>query len=299
MAIFGALAPILIPAAIGAVTSAAFGRDPIKGAVFGGVSGGLLNAAGGAGGLFDLGSGLGKSAVTNGVTSAGTAFGANQAPQALVSGVGSGATSGGATSILGSTTGNAIPAYDMGMQGVNANIGGFTAPVQSSQVLSNNIQPIRNSAGEIIGPDMSRTQQFIDTTPSSTNANFGTVDPNTLDYTQGQRVQDKFGYSDGVANKANLEIGPDMSQVTKPDVRDLSKAGGYEKPLYERAYDSIIGAVKKDPLGTLGTGALVATSLNPRRPTPQVSGGGGSITKGTPPQDVGQILKVRRPTRFA
>jgi len=52
-------------------------------------------------------------------------------------------------------------------------------------------------------------------------------------------------------------------------------------------------------LGTLGTGALVATSLNPKRPQPPITGSGGSITKGTPPQDVGQILKVRRPTRFA
>lgn len=299
MAIFGALAPILIPAAIGAVTSAAFGRNPLQGAVMGGVSGGLLNYAGGAGGLFNLGSEVGKSAVTNGVTSAGTAFGANQAPLAVASGVGSGTTAGGATSILGSKTGNIIPSYDMGMQGVNANIGGFTAPVQSSQVLANEITPIRNSAGEIIGPDMSARQTFIDTTPSATNANFGTVDPNTLDYTQGQRVQDKFGYSNGVANKSNLEIGPKMDEVIKPDARDLSKAGGYEKPLYERAYDSIIGAVKKDPLGTLGTGALLASSLNPRRPQTAVTSSGGSVVKGTPPPEVGQILKVRRPTRFA
>ena len=288
----------IIPAAVGALTSAAMGKDPIQGAVVGGVSGGLLGGM--EGNLFNLGSSTATSTGTGAVTSAGTAFGANQAPLALASGVGSGAATGGTTSLLGSTTGNAIPAYDMGMQGVNANIGGFTAPVQSSQVLANEITPIRNSAGEIIGPDMSARQTFIDTTPSATNANFGTVDPNTLDYTQGQRVQDKFGYADGVANKANLEIGPDMSAVTKPEARDLSKAGGYEKPLYERAYDSIIGAVKKDPLGTLGTGALIASSLNPRRPTPQVSGRSvGSITKGTPPQTAGTPLKVRRPTRFA
>ena len=288
-----ALPAFVIPAALGAFTALAMKKDPVQGAVVGGLTGGLLGGAEGS--LFNLGS----STATTAGTSAGTAFGASQAPQALVSGVGSGATSGGATSILGSTTGNTIPAYDMGMQGVNANIGGFTAPVQSSQVLANEITPIRNSAGEIIGPDMSARQTFIDTTPSATNANFGSVDPNTLDYTQGQRVQDKFGYSNGVANKSNLEIGPKMDEVIKPDARDLSKAGGYEKPLYERAYDSIIGAVNKDPLGTLGTGALLASSLNPKRPQPQISGGGGSITRGTPPQSAGQILKVRRPTRFA
>ena len=291
------MAAPIIGAGIGAVTSLATGRDPLQGALLGGVTGGITGGM--EGNLFNLGSSTATTAGTGAATSAGTAFGASQAPTALASGLGSGAASGGATSILGSTTGNAIPAYDMGMQGVNANIGGFTASADPSRVLANEITPIRNSAGEIIGPDMSARQTFIDTTPSATNANFGTVDPNTLDYTQGQRVQDKFGYSDGVANKSNLEIGPDMSQVIKPEARDLSKAGGYEKPLYERAYDSIIGAVKKDPLGTLGTGALIATSLNPKRPQTPVTGSGGSITKGTPPQQAGQILKVRRPTRFA
>jgi len=297
MAIFGALAPILIPAAIGAVTSAAFGRDPIKGAVFGGATGGLLNAAGGAG-LFNLGSEVGKSAVTNGVTSAGTAFGANQAPLAVASGVGSGTASGGATSLLGSKTGNIIPSYDMGMQGVNANIGGFTAPVQSSQVLANEITPIRNSAGEIIGPDMSARQTFIDTTPSATNANFGTVDPNTLDYTQGQRVQDKFGYSDGVANKANLEIGPDMSAVTKPEARDLSKAGGYEKPITDRIFDNVMGSLEKNWVEIGGLGLMLSGGIKPKQ-SQVTTGSVGSITKGTPPQTAGTPLKVRRPTKFA
>jgi len=295
----------IIPAAVGALTSAAMGKDPIQGAVVGGVSGGLLGGM--EGNLFNLGSSTATSAGTGAATSGATAFGANQAPLAVASGLGSGTTAGLTTSLPQTTGqyssllgGNAgLQNYTAGMDYGLASGGLSSSAMPTSQVLANNIQPIRDSSGQIIGPDMSARQTFIDTTPSATNANFGTVDPNTLDYTQGQRVQDKFGYSDGVANKANLEIGPDMSQVTKPDVRDLSKAGGYEKPLYEKAYDSIIGAVKKDPLGTLGTGALVATSLNPRRPTPQVSGGGGSITKGTPPQDVGQILKVRRPTRFA
>jgi len=297
MAIFGALAPILIPAAIGAVTSAAFGKNPIQGAVMGGITGGLLGPAGG--NLFNLGSSTATAAGTGAATSAGTAFGASQAPTALASGVGSGATAGTTSSLLGSTTGNAIPAYDMGMQGVNANIGGFTSSVDPSQVLANEITPIRNSAGEIIGPDMSARQTFIDTTPSATNANFGNVDPNTLDYTQGQRVQDKFGYSDGVANKANLEIGPDMSAVTKPDVRDLSKAGGYEKPLYEKAYESVINYAKKNPLEVGGLALVASGGIKPRTPQQPVTGSGGSITKGTPPQQAGQILKVRRPTRFA
>ena len=81
MAIFGALAPILIPAAIGAFTSAAMGRNPLQGAVMGGITGGLLGPAGG--NLFNLGSSTAATAGTSAATSAGTAFGASQAPTAL------------------------------------------------------------------------------------------------------------------------------------------------------------------------------------------------------------------------
>ncbi len=300
MAIFGALAPILIPAAIGAFTSYAMGRDPLKGAVLGGATGGLLNAAGGAGGLFNLGSSTGavtESAVSSAASGGATAFGANQAPNVLASKFGSGATSGVANA-FGSTTGNAIPNYDMGMQGVTANYGGFTASADPSQVLASKIQPIRNSAGEIIGPDMSRTQQFIDTTPDITNAKFGSVDPNTLDYTQGQKVQNQFGYEDGVPNKTNLEIGPDMSKVTKPDPVDPNTAGGYEKPLFERVTDSLIGYATSNPVDVLGAGVLLAGGIEPR--SQQIQGGNvGSITKGTPPSDSGRPLAIRRPTKFA
>lgn len=83
------LASILIPAAIGAFTSAAMGKDPLQGAVMGGVTGGLLGPAGG--NLFSLGSNTAATAGTSAATSAGTAFGASQAPAALASGVGSGA----------------------------------------------------------------------------------------------------------------------------------------------------------------------------------------------------------------
>ena len=44
--------------------------------------------------------------------------------------VGTGATTGATTGILGSST-NAIPSYDIGMEGVKANIGGFTAPPEA------------------------------------------------------------------------------------------------------------------------------------------------------------------------
>lgn len=47
---------ILVPAAIGAVSSAAMGKSPITGAVLGGVTGGVLDKFGVGSSLFDLGS---------------------------------------------------------------------------------------------------------------------------------------------------------------------------------------------------------------------------------------------------
>ena len=118
--------------------------------------------------------------------------------------------------------------------------------------------------------------------------------------------ENTFQFDAGLANAPVAQKYPDYGITQDKLGKSLDYTGGgaevakvAEKPLYERAYDSIVGAINKDPLGTLGTGALVATSLNPRRPQQPVTGSGGSITKGTPPQQAGQILKVRRPTRFA
>lgn len=55
---------ILVPAAIGAVSSAAMGKSPITGAVLGGVTGGVLDKFGVGSSLFDLG---GKTATGAGV----------------------------------------------------------------------------------------------------------------------------------------------------------------------------------------------------------------------------------------
>lgn len=304
------MAAPIIGAGIGAVTSLATGNDPLKGALLGGVGGGLFGGSGGIGSgftegfgsgglssLFDVGSG----AVTN-AGSAGTAFGASQAPGALASAGTSAASTGGTTSILGSKTGNIIPSYDMGMQGVNANIGGFTASADPSKVLANNIQPIRDSSGQIIGPDMSRTQQFIDTTPDMTNAKFGSVDPNTLDYTKGQAVQDSFGYSDGIANKSNLEIGPnfDVSKVTKSTADEIAAAqGGYEKSLASKAFDSVMNFAKKNPLMVGSTVVAATGGIKPKTPQVPVTSSGGTISRVTPPPSPGQVLQVRRPTRYA
>lgn len=101
-------------------------------------------------------------------------------------------------------------------------------------------------------------------------------------------------FTDGVAD----QIMPRFSDFTQVS-EQATKTGGYEKPLYEQAYDSVINYAKKNPLEVGGLALVASGGIKPRTPQQPVTGSGGSITKGTPPQQAGQILKVRRPTRFA
>lgn len=73
------LVPILIGAAVGAGTSALFGKDPLKGAVLGGFGGGLFGTGGGVGGLFGGGSSGAASGVASGAASVPAAAAANSA----------------------------------------------------------------------------------------------------------------------------------------------------------------------------------------------------------------------------
>lgn len=75
-----------------------------------------------------------------------------------------------------------------------------------------------------------------------------------------------------------------------------AKAGGYEKPLYERAYESVFNYAQKNPLEVAGVGLVASGQFG--RPTPSPAPQTGSVNKGTPPQ-TGQMLQVRRPTRFS
>ena len=265
MAIFGALAPILIPAAIGAFTSAAMGRNPLQGAVMGGITGGLLGPAGG--NLFNLGSSTAATAGTGAATSAGTAFGASQAPSSLLaSGVGSGATTGAISS-------GAAPLYN---GPVSSTVGGIHtgAGVPSDVALSN-----LGNKSMMQATNLGRPADYIAPLPENT-------------------VQ----FDAGLANTPVAQKYPDYSITQDKLGKSLDYTGGgaeiAEKPLYEKAYESVINYAQKNPLEVGGLALVASGGIKPR--TPQVSSPSvGSITKGTPPQQAGQILQVKRPTRFA
>jgi hypothetical protein len=263
MAIFGALAPILIPAAIGAFTSAAMGRNPLQGAVLGGATGGLLGGM--EGNLFNLGSNAVTTAGTSAATGGATAFGASQAPSSLLaSGVGSGATTGAISSGAAGTT--ASPYAFGGNELVTSSTKPLTATIGSP--MSQGVVDTRYMATEKMSPYTSNVNQ---------GADLGAFD---------------------MANMTGVPA-PDLSKNVAGQSEMFTGGGAeVEKPLYERAYESVINYAQKNPLEIAGLGLMASGGIKPRQP--QISGASvGSITKGTPPQQAGQILQVKRPTRFA
>lgn len=260
---FGALAPILIPAAIGAFTSAAMGRNPLQGAVMGGITGGLLGPAGG--NLFNLGSPtVAATAGTGAATSGATAFGANQAPLAGLFSttpeqVATTAMNSAYTGPVSGTVGNIHTGYGMSPESIVAS-NNMPISQYASGIHTQDPTQLARASKEVSG------QTFID---ASSDANFNIAD----------QIMPRFGEPIRVTEQA-------------------SKTGGYEKPLYERAYESVINYAQQNPLQVAGLGLVASGGIRPRQP--QISGTSvGSITKGTPPQNVGQPLQVRRPTRFA
>lgn len=256
MAIFGALAPILIPAAVGAVTSAAFGKNPLQGAVMGGVSGGLLG--GGFGDLFKLGSEIGKSAVTSGAANGMTAFGASQAPLANASLL--------APEAITSTAMNS--AYTGPVSGT---VGGIHtgAGVASDTALSN-----LGNKSMMQATNLGRPADYIAPLPE-----------NTVQFDAG------LANSTNVAKYPDYSITPD--KLGKSLEYTGGGAEIAEKPLYERAYEGLTKYAKENPLVAAQLGLATFGGINPPQREVQVSGG--QITKGTPPQTAGTPLRIRRP----
>ena len=171
-----------------------------------------------------------------------------------------------ATNLLGSPTGNMLPAFDMGMDGNLANLNGFMAAPEASQVVNNSYMPLTNSANEITGPNMSAQQTFLDTTSSASQNNFGNVQP--TDNTLGMAMQEKYSYADGNPLKTNAELGPRFDTPVKSTAEELEAAqGGFEKPLYERAFDSVVGFAEKNPIqmASLGLTAFGALKEPPKQ----------------------------------
>lgn len=289
-------APVLAGMGIGAALALAQGRDPLKAAAIGGVSGGMFGGTDGIGsgfgfdGMgFDLGSGALANTGTNSLGGGANLLGGTSTA------VGTGATTGATTGILGSST-NAIPSYDIGMEGVKANIDGFTAPLEQNLVNANTYQPLNGG----VAPDMSFKQSYIDDTPEQGLANLGTPQrPNLNEYPtimggEGSSVGIDTTTRDALGNYETLATSPDFNDITKSSPEELANAqGGYDKPVYEKAFDSVVSFAEKNPiaLATLGMTALGGnSSASPQ----QITQSAGRVAQQAYNPTQGNILKVRR-----
>ena len=289
-------APVLAGMGIGAALALAQGRDPLKAAAIGGVSGGMFGGTDGIGsgfgfdGMgFDLGSGALANTGTNSLGGGANLLGGTSTA------VGTGATTGATTGILGSST-NAIPSYDIGMEGVKANIDGFTAPLEQNLVNANTYQPLNGG----VAPDMSFKQSYIDATPEQGLANLGTPQrPNLNEYPtimggEGSSVGIDTTTRDALGNYENIATRPNFTDITKSSPEELANAqGGYDKPLYEKAFDSVVGFAEKNPIALAALG-MTALGGNSSASPQQITQSAGRVAQQAYNPTQGNILKVRR-----
>ncbi len=237
---------ILIPAAIGAVSSGAMGGNPIKGALLGGATGGILGGAGG-----NLLSGF-KSALPTGLQGTSTAI----APS------------------LGS--------------------GGYAAfaPTVAPTVAPNIVNPVLSNASNMGNIGMANT--FNTGAPSISNVTMATpeyVNPALITNPSQLPPPTPQTYTDGVADV----VRPRFDEPIRV-IEQATKTGGYETPFYEKTFNSILNYAQKNPLDIAGVGLVASGKIGPKPPPLQLRDV--SINKGNAPQ-LGQLLQVRRPTRFS
>jgi len=144
--------------------------------------------------------------------------------------------------------------------------------------------------------------ETVKTSPFSTTADVGYAPDymRTMKTPIQEEVLPPLSARTDVAQTGPFDIGPDMSQVVKPEAQDLAKAGGYEEtPLYKRAYDKVSKYIEDKPLEATLTAAtlggaiyegvkpkqtpITTAPLGPQLGGKQYSGGGD------------QLLKIRRP----
>jgi len=77
-------------------------------------------------------------------------------------------------------------------------------------------------------------------------------------------------------------VTPNFANITKSTPEELAKqTGGYtEKPVYEKAFDSVVGFAEQNPMAIAGLGLTALSSAN--RPAPPITAQqAGKVIKGT------------------
>lgn len=97
-----------------------------------------------------------------------------------------------------------------------------------------------------------------------------------------------------IANTAQTAPYPAFDKITKSTPEEIAKAkGGYEKPLYERAFDSVVGFAEKNPIAVATLGMTALGGGNDASPQ-QITQSVGKVAQQAYNPSQGNILKVRR-----
>jgi hypothetical protein len=230
-------APVLAGMGIGAALALAQGRDPLKAAAIGGVSGGMFGGSDGFGsgfGFDGMGFDLGSGAL------------ANTGTNSLNAGAGL-----------------------MGGTGTAVGTGGL---IGTDAVVSNNLQ---NVTGGVTGQGFS---------PYSTDNLLNT---------------DALMNDNLIANTANTaqtaQVNPDFANITKSTPEEIASAqGGYEKPLYEKAFDSVVGFAEKNPIALASLGMTALGGGSGSGATKQVTQSVGKVAQQAYSPQKNRILNIRR-----
>jgi len=255
--------------------------DPITAATIGAaISGGTSLAKG-----KSLGSSLQNAAIGAALGGGGSYLGGLFGGAGAAGGTTSGATGG--TGLLSGFKGVAATPASMGTGGFASNFGSQVIPNVATNLGTNVATTASSVADDIVAQGA----------PNIGNVNISNLDDiNPALITDPSKLSSvtpppSQTFTDGVVDPIRPMF-ENPIQVTEK----AAKAGGYEKPLYERAYDSVFNYAQKNPLEVAGVGLFATGKFGRKMPAPEPRTG--TVNKGTPPQ-IGQMLQVKRPTRFS
>jgi len=255
--------------------------DPITAAAIGAaISGGTSLAKG-----KSFGSSLQNAAIGAALGGGGSYLGGLFGGAGAAGGTTSGATGG--TGLLSGFKGVAATPASMGTGGFASNFGSQVIPNVATNLGTNVATTASSVADDIVAQGA----------PNIGNVNISNLDDiNPALITDPSKLSSvtpppSQTFTDGVVDP----IRPMFENPLKV-TEQATKAGGYEKPLYERAYESVFNYAQKNPLEVAGVGLVASGQFGRKMPAPEPRTG--TVNKGTPPQ-IGQMLQVKRPTRFS
>lgn len=99
-----------------------------------------------------------------------------------------------------------------------------------------------------------------------------------------------------IANTAQTaQVNPDFANITKSTSEEIASAqGGYEQPVYEKAFDSVVGFAEKNPIALASLGMTALGGGSGSGATKQVTQSAGRVAQQAYSPQKNRILNIRR-----